>query len=150
MRSKILEKWKKRLSPEPEFEPKTLLELYERWLLELPSETINQIKGMKEKDVGGGMFNGMAMRNGLGLWTGSPLAQFFWDNDIWHADDMSGVIFACFHRYLNGKPLKVAKEAKYYKKYWEKTRKGLHNENKKGALAHAEKWNPEVDTSRWK
>ncbi len=63
--------------------------------------------------------SGMAMRNGWGLWEkDQPLTKWFRANDIWHADDMSAIIFKALWFKLNAKKFDIKKEAKYYTKYW--------------------------------
>jgi len=67
------------------------------------------------------MFSGMGIRNGWGLWLGSPLAIWFYENyGIAHADDMSGIIFTCLHRECNGVDWDVKGQACHYIDHWEK------------------------------
>ena len=63
---------------------------------------------------------GMWMRNNWGLWGGSRLAAWFNAQGINHPDDMSGIILDSFWRYLNGKPIKLDEQVKYYQGYWKK------------------------------
>lgn len=48
-------------------------------------------------------FLGMALRNAWGLWTGSPLKDWFVNMGILHADDMSGILLHSFYRTVAGK-----------------------------------------------
>jgi hypothetical protein len=62
---------------------------------------------------------GMWMRNNWGLWKeNTKLWQFFNQKGIFHADDMSGIIFESFWRYLNNKPINLNEQVSYYIKYW--------------------------------
>ncbi len=85
------------------------------------SENIEGFKNLAENDaIWIYHFNiGMYIRNEWGLWKGSELAKWFNNKDIYHADDMSSIIFASFHRHLNGKPIDLDEQVKYYRDYWE-------------------------------
>lgn len=61
---------------------------------------------------------GRQLRNEWGLWSGGPLKDFFNGIGIYHADDMSGIIFTSYHRHLNGEDLKLDEQVKYYQEYW--------------------------------
>jgi len=61
---------------------------------------------------------GMGMRNEWGLWGGSRLAKWFNAQGITHPDDMSGIILHSFWRHLNGKPITLEQQVKYYQDYW--------------------------------
>jgi hypothetical protein len=64
-------------------------------------------------------FGGMAMRNDWGLWNKEqPLTQWFRARGIWHADDMSAIIYKAYWCFLNDVPFCLAKEAEYYEKFW--------------------------------
>ncbi|MEL6558109.1 MAG: DUF6794 domain-containing protein [Bacteroidota bacterium] len=66
---------------------------------------------------------GIWMRNNWGLWTGSELSRFFNQCGIYHADDMSGIILTSYHRRLNGVPIRLNRQIKYYQNYWKKSEK---------------------------
>jgi hypothetical protein len=52
---------------------------------------------------------GTSLRNCWGLWGGkSPLAKWFQARDIWHPDDMSGIVLESLHRRLLGQPIDPA------------------------------------------
>lgn len=72
---------------------------------------------------------GRQIRNEWGLWTDSELKQFFIDLGLDHPDDMSGVILTSFWRRLHEKPLDIAKQVRYYQKYWEMYEHLLGKEN---------------------
>lgn len=66
---------------------------------------------------------GMAIRNAWGLWDKeSPLYKHFAAMGIYHADDMSGIIFAAFRAHLKNETLDLAAQVKRYQDYWNKTR----------------------------
>ena len=65
--------------------------------------------------------SGMWMRNNWGLWDiKSPLNKYFNSIGISHADDMSGIISASFHRRMNGKPILLEQQVKFYQDFWKK------------------------------
>jgi len=65
--------------------------------------------------------SGMSMRNSWGLWDKtSPLNKYFNSIGISHADDMSSIIYASFHRKMNGKPILLEQQIKFYQDYWKK------------------------------
>lgn len=65
---------------------------------------------------------GMWMRNNWRLWGGSRLSKYFNDLDIFHPDDMSGIILTSYHRYLLGLDIKLEEQISYYKDYWKKNK----------------------------
>lgn len=84
---------------------------------------IERVKGMPEDEFSAVIHHGLGrwIRNNWGLWTDSRLFDYFKDKyGITHADDMSGIIFASFHRHLNGKDLDIEGQVEIYKKHWEK------------------------------
>ncbi|MHC4086983.1 MAG: DUF6794 domain-containing protein [Planctomycetota bacterium] len=66
---------------------------------------------------------GMWIRNNWGLWSQSRLSIYFNDMGVFHPDDMSGIILACFHRHLNGQDIKFKEEVETHVKYWEEVEK---------------------------
>lgn len=65
---------------------------------------------------------GMWMRNNWGLWKGSRLSEFFNKKEIFHPDDMSGIILCSFWRDLNDKPIDLAGQIKTYQEFWRQAR----------------------------
>jgi hypothetical protein len=61
---------------------------------------------------------GKNLRNEWGLWKGSPLATYFNELGIHHADDMSGIILDSFWRRMHGKDIDLQKRVEYCKEYW--------------------------------
>jgi len=87
----------------------------------LKPEDIEKMKTGTEDDMSQYHFGlGMGMRNEWGLWGGSRLAKWFNAQGITHPDDMSGIILDSFWRHLNGKPINLEQQVKYYQDYWKK------------------------------
>lgn len=63
---------------------------------------------------------GMQIRNSWGFWSGSELRDSFLDMDIFHADDMSGIILDKLQAKVRGKEFDLNKEIRRYQKHWEK------------------------------
>lgn len=80
------------------------------------------IENLKREDPG--VFHhstGRWIRNEWGLWDPkSPLHREFNAIGLFHADDMSGIIFETAHRILNKKPIDLLGQVNHYKKYWAK------------------------------
>lgn len=87
--------------------------------------TRNRIKIMTESEFSSAVHFGMGMwvRNNWGLWRGSVLADYFRGMGISHPDDMSGIIFDSYHRYLTGKEIRIEEQVAYYKSYWEEAKR---------------------------
>jgi hypothetical protein len=84
-----------------------------------------QVKNWEEKEFAGKVHLGFGMwiRNNWRLWGGSRLSKYFNDLGIYHPDDMSGIILDSYHRHLNNKEIKLEEQIKYYKDYWENSKK---------------------------
>lgn len=63
---------------------------------------------------------GMKLRNDWELWHGSTLAKWFNEKGIYHADDMSSIILLAYYRKVNGEDIKLDKQIKEYRDYWDK------------------------------
>jgi hypothetical protein len=62
---------------------------------------------------------GTYIRNKWQLWNpNSPLANYFREKLIWHADDMSNIILTSFHRHLWGKAIDLEDQIRYHIDYW--------------------------------
>ena len=83
------------------------------------------VKGWKEDEFSAKVHHGFGMwiRNNWQLWGGSRLSKFFNEQGITHPDDMSGIILTSYHRYLSNKEIGFNEQIKYYKDYWENTKK---------------------------
>ncbi|REC77211.1 hypothetical protein DRF60_12425 [Chryseobacterium elymi] len=66
---------------------------------------------------------GMWLRNNWQLWGGSRLSKYFNNLNIYHPDDMSGIILLSYHRHLNNREIKLEEQIKYYQDYWENSKK---------------------------
>jgi hypothetical protein len=62
---------------------------------------------------------GTWMRNNWGLWRGSRLSEWFNERGVEHPDDMSGIILTSFWRHLNGKPIGLEEQIKFYRGFWQ-------------------------------
>lgn len=88
--------------------PETLEECFVELEKFLSEEELEEFKGTKEDDLAGYHFGlGSWIRNNWGLWLDSPLARYFRGIEIDHPDDMSAIILTCFHRYLNGRDIRL-------------------------------------------
>lgn len=74
----------------------------------LSKEQLEEFKSTKEDDLVGYYHFGLGMwiRNNWGLWSDSPLVQYFKGIGIDHPDSMSEIILTWFHRYLNGRDIR--------------------------------------------
>lgn len=87
----------------------------------LIAKNLSDIARLKNEDMSKYHFSvGMNIRNAWGLWQeDSTLHKHFKEKyGLWHADDMSGLIFHCFHRAMNSQPWEAEKQAAYYHEYW--------------------------------
>ena len=64
---------------------------------------------------------GTFIRNTLELWYDGPAVSWFNTNGIYHADDMSSIIFTSLHRSKNGKEINLETQIKHFRDYWDKT-----------------------------
>lgn len=53
---------------------------------------------------------GLWLRNYWGLWGDSRLAQYFNNLGVYHPDDMSSIILACYYRYLHNQEIEFEEE----------------------------------------
>ena len=119
VKDKIVKTWNKLLRKEELTKPQSLLALFYKWEEEIPVKELEEFKNLKEKEAK--YRSHMGMRNALGLWGFSAIAQELMDAGVWHGDDMGCVVTLSFHRHLHRKPWKLEKQAKWYKKYWDNT-----------------------------
>ncbi|MFZ1685684.1 MAG: DUF6794 domain-containing protein [Candidatus Zixiibacteriota bacterium] len=61
---------------------------------------------------------GLWLRNNWGLWKGSRLSEWFNKHDIWHPDDMSGIILTSYWRHLHNRPIELDAQIAGYIEYW--------------------------------
>lgn len=86
----------------------------------LSEEDLKNFRDTPENELSGKYHFGLGlwMRNNWGLWSESPLKDYFNEMGIFHPDDMSGIIITSFHRHLNGKNIRLKEQIKYYQEYW--------------------------------
>jgi len=65
---------------------------------------------------------GIWMRNNWGLWKGSRLSNYFNKMDIFHPDDMSGIILCSYYRHLKGLDFRLKDQIADYQNYWKVVR----------------------------
>jgi hypothetical protein len=65
--------------------------------------------------------SGFGMRNSWGLWSGSTLAQWFYTKQIYHADDMSAIIFESYKRHIDGDDRDLDIQIKKYHNHWKES-----------------------------
>lgn len=63
---------------------------------------------------------GTFIRNTLKLWHDGPAVAWFNSQGIFHADDMSGIIFISLHRRENGVEINLDVQIERYRKHWNK------------------------------
>jgi len=66
---------------------------------------------------------GMWLRNNWGLWSGyqegpNELVKFFNEQGIYHADDMSGIILACYARLIRNESINFDAQLQVYFNHW--------------------------------
>ncbi len=88
--------------------------------LEEAIEVLKELKGENGESIPPSAINTRYLRNEWGLWRGSELAQWFFTKQIYHADDMSGIIVDSFERVINGNPIELDEQIKKYHKHWQK------------------------------
>jgi hypothetical protein len=84
-------------------------------------KNLSQLDNLQKEDMSKYHFSvGMNIRNAWGLWDkNSILHKHFSERfGLWHADDMSGLIFHCFKKAINSQPWEADKKAEYYHEYW--------------------------------
>lgn len=94
--------------------PKNLEECYIELNKILDKKKLDEIKELSEKQfISNSHFGlGLWIRNNWGLWKESRLYVFFKTKGVFHPDDISGIILRSYHRYLNGKEIKLEKQKK--------------------------------------
>lgn len=104
--------------------PETLEECFVELEKFLSEEELEGFKATKEDDLVGCCHFGLGMwiRNNWGLWHDSPLVRYFKGIGVDHPDDMSAIILTSFHRYLNGKEIKLEEQIGHYQEYWRKAK----------------------------
>lgn len=84
-------------------------------------EDFDWFKSSTEDEAVSGMHSGMGrwIRNTWGLWSkDTDLYQVLNNMGLWHADDMSSLIFTSYHRKINGKELNLKEQIQNFIDYW--------------------------------
>jgi len=91
----------------------------------LHKTAIQKFKDSPENEVIGAYHFGLGLwlRNNWGLWSASRLSEYFNKMEIWHPDDMSGLIILSYHRFLNNKDIEFDNQIKEYKNFWKEQNK---------------------------
>jgi len=112
--------------------PKDLEDCFKQIDSFLNDSTKKKIKAMAEKEFSSSvhMGFGLGIRNDWQLWSGSRLSKYFNNIGIQHPDDMSGIIFNSYHRYLTNKDIELDKQVAFYKAYWENALKRQFEKDK--------------------
>lgn len=80
---------------------------------------------------------GMWIRNNWGLWKGLRLAKWFHQYGIGMPDDMSGIIFVSYWRYLHHQPIAFQDQVKATLAYWERAKVAAAKEKQRVTAAKA-------------
>ena len=101
--------------------PTTLTEAHTALERMLSPEELAKIDAMPSEDgmITYHMSLGLTIRNGWGLWAGSPLAKHMEELGFVVPDDMSGVILETFWCKRHGQDFRLKERAAEYKKYWD-------------------------------
>jgi hypothetical protein len=110
--------------------PSTLAEAHTALERMLSPQTLAEIDAMSSED---GMIKyhfglGLSIRNGWGLWRGSPLAKHMQELGFMHPDDMSGVILNTFWCKRHEQDFRLKERGANYKKYWDDAKKAEEDE----------------------
>ncbi len=110
--------------------PSTLAEAHAALERMLSPQTLTEIDAIpSERDMIKYHFSlGLNIRNGWGLWRGSPLAKHMQDLGFIHPDDMSGVILNTFWCKRHGQDFRLEERAAASKKAMEAMRKAQEEE----------------------
>lgn len=129
--------------------PRNLDECVEFLKHRIPADELEDFKNLPERRAIGIAHHklGRHLRNNWGLWTGSSLKEWFVEQGVWHADDMSGIIIKSLHRSLNGTPVDLERQVEFYREYWAKmkdgeTAAGLRIKMKDGEIESIEEEQP--------
>ncbi|MBN1151148.1 hypothetical protein JXA84_08035 [candidate division WOR-3 bacterium] len=90
----------------------------------LPRELIDKMTERTEEDMIE-YHHGLEkwIRNNSGLWSDSRLSEYFNSMGVFHPDDMFSIVIISYWRNLNGEPIELNEQIKYYKEFWSNPRK---------------------------
>jgi hypothetical protein len=117
--------------------PTTLAEAHAALERMLSPEELAKIDAMPSEDgmIMYRMSLGLTIRNGWGLWAGSPLAKHMEELGFVVPDDMSGVILETFWCKRHGQDFRLKERAAEYKKYWDAALKAREEEKDRAEKA---------------
>ena len=108
--------------------PGNLIEVLEVIKKNAPKEVVEDFTRANES----GLYHfgmGRYMRNSWGLWVDkdkpapNALVAYFWKHGVYHADDMTSIIFLSLHKWLNNKPIDLRSQLVTYINHWKKSTK---------------------------
>jgi len=111
-------------------DPKNLDEAVEQILVQLTPANIMDITDMDE-EWSMICLNGMSIRNEWNLWYKSDLSMWFYNNGIYHADDMSGAICKAVWCTVKDIPFDFEEAVKQFEQYWAHTQCDVKSEFEK-------------------
>lgn len=97
----------------------------------VPEDVKNKIKEGKDELTNYHRTLGMQLRNAWGLWSGSELKNWFINEGLFHADDMSGVILSKADANIKGEPFNIKEHVGKYTLHWIKQGTDVQEELKK-------------------
>ena len=100
--------------------PNKLKEAVDHIIKYSDSEVLEEFRGISAVTAmyGGRRFSGRMVRNHLELWGFNDLTKWFYQHGVFHADDMSCVVFKALHCKLNEKPFDIEEMADYFDRWW--------------------------------
>lgn len=113
--------------------PKDLEDCFRQIDMFWDDSTKNQVKLWTEDEFSARahLGFGMWMRNNWQLWGGSRLSKYFNDHEVYHPDNMSGMILRGYHRYLMGQAPRLEDQIerlRLFKKVAQKPAKTIYPE----------------------
>lgn len=128
----IVDPREKKVRKSPVLIPVNLTDALATLTLNLTDEKRAEITALDEKEFIGRnhFFLGMSLRNAWGLWTGSPLKDWFVNMGVLHADDMSGILLRSFYRTVLGKEIDLTGQLEDIRQ-WHAKNPPLPNHKKK-------------------
>lgn len=103
-----------------EYIPKNLDEAIQFLKESISEEELQLIKEEKLSARQAHFGTGTVLRNNWGLWSGSELREWFFNEGIHHPDDMSDIILNSLDRDIRGEDRDLENQKKVYYKHWKK------------------------------
>ena len=86
----------------------------------IPTTLEEAIEELIKLNIEPSKINTRWIRNEWKLWEGGKLAQWFYTKEIYHADDMSGIIVDSYEKTIKNESIDLEDQIKFYHKHWEK------------------------------